>query len=424
VSVTVLERQHRFGGRVTTERHGHYLIDTGPDALTTSYRHYLALMDELGLADQVVESSQVVGVVRNGRIIDVDPARPWTLPLSGILSFRAKLQLLAGFLRLRSQIRAVDAYNLVQSADMDDPNSTAWDLSRRYFGSEVTDHLVDGIMRLVSASGGRGISRLSLLGALAAWAAPVMNVRGGLEVLPAKLASGLDIRYGAEATGVVETPAGVQVTYTKEDGSQEILDSDACVISAMYDVASAIWPPLAEYAPVSTEHPGVVGLISLTLGYRVPTKTRAYIVPVATAESSDAMLVFMQHNKAPDRAPQGHSLVTMYTDAKVADRYLAMSDAEIEAWGAGIIETWCPELAGQRDLAVVSRWPQTVYLAAPGFWRWSRGLLDSLPADTRVHLAGDLFGAGSMESSVAWGERAAARVIAQLNTVASQSVRA
>ena len=46
------------------------------------------------------------------------------------------------------------------------------------------------------------------------------------------------------------------------------------------------------------------GLVVTRYGYRVPTKTRAYIVPVATAESSDAMLVFMQHNKAPDRAPE------------------------------------------------------------------------------------------------------------------------
>lgn len=412
--VTVLERQSRPGGRVTTERHGEYLVDTGPDAATESYKRFLAMLKELGLSDLVVKSSEVVGVVRHGRVIDIDPSRPWTLPFNPVLSLRGKLRLLRGLVRLRGALRDVDPYDYIRSADIDDPESNAGELSLRSFGHEVTEHVIDGVMRLVSATGAPGASRLGLLGALRAWSVPAVNVLGGLEVLPNALARGLDVRYGATVTRVAETAAGVTVTFASADGSEEALEADACVISAMYDVASAIWPRLAECAPPSTKHPGVVGMISLTLGYRVPTKSRAYIVAVPTAASSDALLIFMQHNKAPDRAPEGHSLITMYTDAKVADWALGMSDVEAEAWGADIIESWCPELKGQRDLAVVSRWPQTAYMASPGFWRWSRGLLGSLPADTRVHLAGDLFGAGSMEAAVEWGERAAAAIVEQM----------
>jgi hypothetical protein len=58
----------------------------------------------------------------------------------------------------------------------------------------------------------------------------------------------------------------------------------------------------------------------------------------------------------------------------------------------------------------VTRWPVAGYLATPGFWRQSRALLAAIPADGRVQLAGDLFGAGSMESAVRWGERAAERL--------------
>jgi phytoene dehydrogenase-like protein len=35
--VTVLERESFPGGRVRTEQHGPYLVDTGPDAMTESY---------------------------------------------------------------------------------------------------------------------------------------------------------------------------------------------------------------------------------------------------------------------------------------------------------------------------------------------------------------------------------------------------
>jgi protoporphyrinogen oxidase len=226
VEVTVLERLDRPGGRVRTDRDGRYLVDAGPDALTASYARYLQLVDELGIADQLVTASPVLGLVRGGKVLDIDPARP---------------------------------------------------------------------------------------------------------------------------------------------------------------LRAALTPALA--------------------------RTRAYAVLVPTVENEDVLLVFMQHNKAPDRAPDGHSLVTLYTDTAVTDRYLSMSDQEIEAWARKTVEGLCPELSGNHDATFITRWPKAGYLAAPGFWRRSRAALDSLTAERRVQLAGDLFGAGSMESSVRWGERAAERLV-------------
>jgi protoporphyrinogen oxidase len=134
-------------------------------------------------------------------------------------------------------------------------------------------------------------------------------------------------------------------------------------------------------------------------------------VVVPTVEDADTLLIFMQHNKAPDRAPAGHALITLYTDTLVTDEYLARSDAEIERWAAATIESLCPELQDHRELAVVTRWPRAGYLASPGFWRRSRQLLEAIAPDSAVQLAGDLFGAGSMESAVRWGERAAQRLL-------------
>src|ERR1700752_1166844 len=43
-TVTVLESASGPGGRVQTERHGDYIVDTGPDALTAGYTSYLHLV--------------------------------------------------------------------------------------------------------------------------------------------------------------------------------------------------------------------------------------------------------------------------------------------------------------------------------------------------------------------------------------------
>src|SRR5439155_23477267 len=130
-------------------------------------------------------------------------------------------------------------------------------------------------------------------------------------------------------------------------------EADHCVITAMYDVASAIWPSLVEASPEFARTVRNAALITVTLGYDAPTETRAYAVLVPTLESRDGLLMLLQHNKAPDRAPAGHSLITVYTDNAFTSAYLGKSDAELAQWGAGLVENWCPELAGHRELAEI-----------------------------------------------------------------------
>jgi protoporphyrinogen oxidase len=121
--------------------------------------------------------------------------------------------------------------------------------------------------------------------------------------------------------------------------------------------------------------------------------------------------MFLQHNKASDRAPRGHTLVTLYTDTAATDRYMAMDDARIERWAGEFVESLLPELTGHRDLCEVNRWPSAGYLADRGFWRRARALREALSELQRVQLAGDLFGAGSMEAAIRFGRRAARRVL-------------
>ena len=107
----------------------------------------------------------------------------------------------------------------------------------------------------------------------------------------------------------------------------------------------------------------------------------------------------------------GRSLVTIYTDTMVTDRFLERTDAQVEQWAAGVVEQLCPELAGHREMCIVTRWPYAGYLAEAGFWRRSCQLRQSLPPRSRVKVAGDLFGAGSMESAARWGDKAAEAIL-------------
>lgn len=410
IDVTVLESDERVGGRVATERSDGYVVDTGPDALTASYESYLRLVEDLGLTDRLVDTSPVIGLVRRGRLIDIDPSKLARLPFTPVLSARGKLQLVRGLVRLRDAIKEVDTYELVRSAASDDPETTAHDFGVRHFGPEVTEYLIDPMMRLTVGSGAREASSLNVLGALGAWSGPLRNVRGGLATVTDELAARLSVRRGATVTAIHESGSSVAVSYSDDDGAHEVI-ADGCVIGAMYHRATELWPTLATASPAFGDKLRNVKLISVSLGYRAPTTSKAYPVLVPTVENPEVLLIFLQHNKSPDRAPDGHSLITIYTDTAVTDRFLHRSDEQLEAWAADIVERLCPELAGHREMCVVTRWPFAGYLADPGFWRRTAALRDSLPAGGRVLVAGDLFGAGSLESAVRGGEHAAAQIL-------------
>jgi protoporphyrinogen/coproporphyrinogen III oxidase len=414
IPTTVLERAEAPGGRAQTERRSGYVVDTGPDAMTAGYTHYVALLEELGMGDRVVHCSPVMGLVRDGKLHDLNLERRAKLAFTRALSVRARLRTAAGYLGVRRMLHGIDPYELVGSFELDDPDRSAYEFGLDRFGAEVADYVVDPAMRLVTTVGARDASIVNLLGAIKGWMAPLINVVGGMDLLPKTLADRVDVRYGVEVGAVKDRAAGVRVTYRDPSGGVNAIEAGACVITAMYGEAVQIWPQLAHASPKFGHELRYARLIGVTLGYSVPTNSKAYVVQVPTIESREGLLMLMQHNKAPDRAPAGHSLVTVYTDTPATERWLDRPDEELEDWAASLAESWCPELAGKRDMALVSRWPRTAYLPEPGYWRRTAALIDALPRDGRVQIAGDLFNGSSMESAIRWGESAAARVAERL----------
>lgn len=410
-AVTVLEKRDRVGGRVLTLRRDGFVIDSGPDAMTEGYTNYRALAAEVGLAAEFVPSSPVVGLVRGGRVINIDTRRPIAALFTPALSWAGKLRCAWGLWKHRRLFAGVDSFRLSDSADFDTSGENAEQFSRRAFGQEFTDYVIDPLLRLTAGSGAAQVSRLGVLAGLVNWSASLMNIKGGLDALPRVLAARLKVLTSAEVCALDERADGVGVSYRTADGTLHDLQVDVCVMAATYDVAQQLWPRLKACAPGYGEQLHYLPLISVSLAYAAPTRSQAYAVQVPTVEKPDALLVFLQHNKAPDRAPAGSSLITVYTDGIQTPRFLGQSDEAIIAWARQEMEPLFPEVASAFRFASVARWPVAGYLAAPGFWLRTRDLMQQIPESGRVQLAGDLFGAGSMESAVTWGEQAALRLI-------------
>ena len=409
-SVGVLEQLDRPGGRVRTLRQQGYVIDCGPDAASAGYREWLALVRELGLDASLVPSSVVTGVARGDVVHEIDATRPWSAAFTPALSWGAKIRLSMAAPKLSRLLKGIDSFDLVSVADRDDPKVNAFQAGTKLFGEEVANYLIDPAARLTTASGARQVSCLAALAPLASWTAPLVNIRGGLDLVPRALADRVPMTYGAEVTRIQEDGEGVSVEYQDAKQQTHVERADHCVIGAMYHVARRIWAPMRRLAPSFDRELREFKLISISLGYKARCRSNAYAILIPTCEYPDLLLGFLQQNKAPDRAPDGHSLITFYTDTLAFDRFNRLSDEAITSWASALAERFFPELKGHRDLGHVTRWPHAGYLPTPGYWRNTAALLKAASTSGRVHVAGDIFGASSMETAARWGRYAADRV--------------
>ena len=104
VSVTLIEKSPRLGGKVITEHSAGFLIEGGPDSFVVGKRSVFELAGELGLSERVISSRpehRGAHVLSRGRLHPIPeglllmaPSRLLPLLQSPVLSWRGKLRVL------------------------------------------------------------------------------------------------------------------------------------------------------------------------------------------------------------------------------------------------------------------------------------------------------------------------------------------
>lgn len=422
--VTVLESSDRPGGRCATLRRDGFVIDTGPEIVAGSYVRYLALARAVGLGDKLVHSSPIVGTVRDGRVIDTDTSKPMSMGLTPLLSISAKLRLLWGLKRVWSVASRLDAYSMADSSSHDDQTITAGQKALALFGREASDYLIDPLVRMIGGASPSNISQLLMLGGLSSWSQPLMNVLGGLDALPQAVAQGLNVHYRAQVSRVVGEGRDLLVSYTDGQGDQHQLRADKCVMACRFEDALEISPHLLSIGRSYLRRLPAAKLIDIKLAYGAATRSRAFACQVPTRENRELLMYALSHNKAPDRAPPGHSLFTLYTADEVFDELAAQPDAALIDWGRQQMEALYPEVKGHFLFGHVGRYARAGYRADPGYFIRTAEFMRKIPRNAAIQVGGDVFGAGSMEAAVLWGERAAENIIAAAQASAARQTQA
>lgn len=425
-SPVVLEREPVPGGRALTRPWGDARVECGAMFVAAGYRRVMALLDELGMSDDVEPATRGFPVaLRYGdgwRYIDY--FQPWSL--RHVVQLRDVPKLMTGAIRLGwPALRSVRS--LVRADCGDTSTFAALD------GRTVADALGPAGVRLgaladcmlgyreadLSVGVGAAFGAVVAVGAARGAGFQPMVLASGTGALTAELASRVKVEYGVTVDNVRLRDGRVLVAAHRDDGPVAY-DVDAVVLATPADVTTRIWP---EAHPKSAEFLRSVRYTATRAVYLRLREPHLHSMP-------DGRRVYCELIPSDQRGhlrglgvlpmdwlvPSGGMVLTGVVPDDRDDPLWAISDEEL----ADLMEREAielhPDLRGQVVDRQVVNLERYVPVYGPGYLRRLADLRRrEVPGP--IDLAGDYLGSPTLEGALASGQRAAARSSTYLSGV-------
>ena len=412
LSVTVLEADDHVGGRMATIERDGFRLDTAAAILPTTYTQMVKLIADAGLSGEIVPTSDLVGIVRDGTVHRVHSSRA---PVDGLrtrlLSPAAKLPLVKMVADLVRAGDRLDWYDLGRAADLD--VETARQYADRRLSRDVLDYIIDPALGALFVASPDRLSVVDFLFAVRnILGGSFFNSPNGVGFLPEGLARRLHVELSARCTAVEERPGGVSVTWERAGQAERVEEAAVCVIALSGHQMLAVYPQLDPVRREVVEAIEYSTCVDVHLGLSAPPDEAAMMIQVPSREDPDLCVVVLDHNRAPGRAPAGKGLLTSYWHTAWGDQQWERSDAEIVDAAIPAVDRILPGVARSVEFAHVSRWRPAVVMSRPGTYRDLARFTAATDPAARVQLCGDYLSASTTHASLCSGERAAERLIA------------
>ena len=416
--VTVFEALGRVGGRVLSESEDGFVFDVGPVIVTDRYTEYMKLVRDVGLSDQVVDCAPEIAVVKGDELHIIDTRKPVRSFLTTkLLPARSKLRLLANAARLIKPLHGMNPYDVSNRVQYD--NTSIESYIDGIFGREINDQLIEGLARTMTSSSRDRTSVIEFFASAVLASGKMQTIKGGLQRLPDRLAAQLDVRLNSPVTAVCRTELGVEVQYQNAIGALAQEQADACVIATVFRDAVEVYPPLRGPGAGLLEATKNAGCISVQLTYDRRTNNEPFLVMVPTASSPEVGTLFLEHVKAPDRAPAGASLISAFIPTLADTAFSSWSDDRLIGVVRDLVEHLFSELRGHFRAGRLTRWTYGSHQGEVGYYTALQRFLDSYPADEPIQVAGDYLATSGQESAVVSGVNAAKRILAAQSNLAT-----
>lgn len=413
LSVTVLESADYAGGRMATIDVDGFRIDRAATVLFSCYDAMVNLIADADLGDKVVPASDLLGIVQRGGTLHTHTADRTDLSLFKGLSLRARAQLVRLSLNAMWHGKSLDWTVTPQAARLDN-------LDVRSFGhrwaADLNHGILDPLIRGFTLRETDGISLVQLYFVLSRllgtrW----FNSVDGIRFLPLGLAAKLDVRLEHEVLSIVEHPNKVLVSYRNKD-REETIEASAAVVTAPPPQALPLLPGICSDRRELLSSIGHIPAIVVHLGTdRPPKETAAWLV-LQREIHGPLNNVVLDHNKAPNRAPAGCGLTSLYWNGEWSRKHFLEDDNTVIRQGIEFADRLFPGLADQVRMAQVSRWPYHIATYPVGAFKRLDQLYKCDPT-SRIRFASDFLGiCGTTNTALAMGERAANEITQVLSS--------
>lgn len=418
--ITVLEAEPAVGGKIRTVERDGFRVHQGALLIGGSYRATLRLVDELGLASNLVTPTANVGIVRDGAIHHLHGRglrALFDLARAPVISPRSKL-LLARLAR--------DAWRARHRIGYDDPAGRAQldvESVRQYcdrrLNPELRDHFVAPLVGAIWMHDGLEMSVTELFFVLGSFLAGGMRgLRGGLDVIARVLAERLDVQTSARVSLVERDADSARVVWTK-DGIEHDERVDGVVLTMCAPQVPPVYPGLEpELQGILLEGIAQAHYAVLRIALETRPDIGATFICVPGGETPEFGAIGVDHEIHPDAAPPGKGLITAFLNHEWASTRMDASDDElIDAVMPGL-ERLIPGIAGDISFVQIRRWEPATTRSRVGAHRAVAQLHQRIDDGRRIQHAGDYLSVATVEGSVVSGEVAARRLDATLRRAA------
>jgi oxygen-dependent protoporphyrinogen oxidase len=412
--VIVLESDKRVGGRIYTDRTDGFEIDAGGQFIASFYTHTLRLIRELNLEPDLVRIASVSAVLRERKLYRIWPNL--RVIFTGLISVWSKLLLLRPAFDALRHWSLLDIYAFHKAFPLDTASVT--DYASRRLNREILEYILQPPLSGILYWEPETTSQAMLFPLLkVAAGVKLMTLRHGLGQLVEAMAEGVDIRYGAEVTQVLQDGADrYLVKYEQEDQMHEVV-TRGVVCSIPASGVPGVFPQLSDHqrrffqAIEYSEN----AICAVGIDRRMPDGIYGLLFP--RQEAKHLAIAAVQSAKNPAQLPTGRDMVVLYPNGPAGRQLIDQSDDEI-----GRILKSELNLAGDayrigndEIIQRVYRWRQALPFFDVGhFERLHDFAVGNIESGCQV-FAGDYLGGPFIEGAINSGILAANRLVSRLS---------
>lgn len=403
--VLVLDMNNYVGGRMANIEWEGFLVDIGAKFVTTADKSLLNMVDEVGLTDQLVKSSDGLNITiyRDGKLHSANfLSVPSYFGWSGV-SLKARfamLKLLPHFLSLG---KLDNAYHLERTS-MPDVDETFEQFFKEKISEEMFEYWAIPMFETMCSYKGDDVSRKAFLAMMVSYLnADSVTFRDGIGILPKALAGYVEVELTARVKAIRLKPdgSGVDVTYTIQ-GQTKTISAERVIVAipgnhvlSLFEDPRPAWQEFFSKVVYST---GALHYHIAETDFKPPIK--GTFIPRSTKLPINSM--------AFERYKDGRWL--MLTDPSVYTFEMAQNPDDLAAQAQEVMSTIFPALKGTFRAHRIFKWQDKLPAFRPGYLDALKRFWEN-PQEGPVYFCGDYFAGPSTGGALYTGMECAGRVL-------------